>query len=170
MKYGFVLLSSLLLLTSCKKNGTKKINAGNITVTDAMGQPVGPADPSDWRFDDGWSAAEQALFNFADTASTAGMKQAAATRAGAYPNPASERINFYFSTDQPTLLKMVITDERLNLFYKDTRRLNSSSGYNFTLDLASGAYKNGSFYRIYYALYAEGGAIYKRGHGDFKRS
>src|SRR3954463_15363709 len=111
---AFVLL--LLLFTGCKKNGTKKIDAGNITVTDLFGQSMGATDPTDWRFDDKWSAEEQALFNFADTASMVGMKQATAARSAGYPNPASDRIAFSFSTDQPTVLKVVITDEQLNVF------------------------------------------------------
>jgi hypothetical protein len=168
MKSICILLSVMLLFTACKKNGTKKIDAGNITVTDAFGVPIGPVDASDWRFDDKWSAEEQALFNFADTMSTIGMKQAVTARSVAYPNPATDRIAFSFSSDQPTLLKVVITDENLNTLYKSASPLGSTSGANFVLDLTS-TFKKGTYYRIYYALYADGAMMYKKGHGDFKR-
>jgi hypothetical protein len=169
MKSLFTGIFLLLLLTGCKKNGTKKIDAGKITTTDLFGQSTGATDPSDWRFDDKWSAEEQALFNFADTASLVGTKQAATTRSAGYPNPASERIAFSFTADQPSLLKVVITDEQLNILYKSASPINATSSSNFMLDLTSGQYKKGSYYRIYYTLYAEGAMMYKRGHGDFQR-
>jgi hypothetical protein len=170
MKACYTIVLLLIFITACKKNGTKKIDAGNITVTDAFGQPVGPTDPSDWRFDDKWSAEEMALFNFADTASMTGMKQAVSARSICYPNPASDQMAFHFDADQPTFLKMVITDEQLNILYKSAYGLFTPQGANFIMDLTSGPYKRGQYYRVYYALYAEGAPVYKKGHGDFRRS
>jgi len=163
-KIAFV-FSLVLLVLSCKK---EVINAHGITYTDAIGNNIGAVDASDWRFDDSWSSKEQALFNFADTVNTTGLLQADNNFAIAYPNPASNAINFHFSTNRSTLVKWVITDEKLNPLLKNYFII--SSNYGFAVDLTSGGFSSGNYYRLYYALYSQGGVLYKRGHGDFKKN
>jgi hypothetical protein len=162
--YKISLVFCLLLTNSCKK---ELINAHGITETDSIGNNIGAVDASDWRFDDSWNSKEQALFNFADTVNTTGFLQADNNFGIAFPNPASNVINFHFSSNKLTLVKWVITDENLHPLQKNYFTV--SGGYNFAVDLSTGGYTPGNYYRIYYALYAQGGIAYRRGHGDFKK-
>ena len=152
------------IIVSCKKD---KINARSITSTDALGNVTGSVDASDWRFDDSWNSKEQALFNFADTVNTTGLLQADNNFAIAYPNPATTLISFHFATNKSTLAKWVITDEELHVLMKGYFIFNSN--YDFTIDLTNAGFSTGNYYRIYYGLYSQGGVLYRRGHGDFKR-
>jgi hypothetical protein len=157
--------SLVLFVLSCKK---EVINAHGITYTDAIGNNIGAVDASDWRFDDSWNSKEQALFNFADTVNTNGLLQSDNNFAIAYPNPATTVINFHFSSNRSTLVKWVITDEKLNPLLKNYFII--SSNYGFAADLTTGGFSSGEFYRIYYAFYSQGGVLYRRGHGDFKKN
>jgi len=150
---------------SCKK---ETINAHGITATDAIGNNIGSVDASDWRFDDSWNSKEQSLFNFADTVNTTGLLQAENNFAIAYPNPATTVINFHFATNKYTMVKWVITDEKLNPLVKNYFKFGGN--YDFAVDLTTAGFSPGNYYRIYYAFYSQGGVIYKRGHGDFKRN
>ena len=104
----------LLFVVNCKKDGRNKINARAITQTDNLGNLIGTADPTDWRFDDQWSNEEFALFNFADTVNRAGLLQADTVSGIAYPNPATDVIRFTFATNKSTLIKIIIVDEDLH--------------------------------------------------------
>lgn len=163
-----------LLLAGCKKDKAYKIDASKITATDENGDLNGEIDPTDWRSDDTWNEKELALFNFGDTISTWGMQKAATCSAGASPNPASAVIMFTFSATQPTLLKIAITDEYLNVIITRAVRLESySAGVNpnigLGIDVRNSKFKQPGYYRIYYAFYSQDGTLYKKGHGDFKK-
>ncbi len=43
-----------------------------------------------------------------------------------------------------------------------------SQNVSFSLNLATGAYKAGQRYRLYYVLYDNANAVYLKGHGDIK--
>jgi hypothetical protein len=154
----------LAIIISCKKD---LINAHGITVTDQIGNIMGATDPSDWRFDDSWNSKEQVLFNFADTVNTTNFQQADNNFAIAYPNPATTVINFHFASNKLTMAKWVITDEKLHPLLKNYFIF--SSNYSFAVDLTMNGFASGNYYRLYYALYSQGGVLYKRGHGDFKK-
>jgi hypothetical protein len=175
MKFRSILFgfTFLLFAPNCKKDGKNKINARSITSTDKLGNLIGTADPTDWRFDDQWSNEVLALLDFADTVNRAGLLQADTVSAIAYPNPAADVIGFTFATNRSTLIKMVIVDENLhplvNYYQKLIRSGQSFAFLNVQFDLTSNGFSSGNYYRIYYALYSESG-LYKRGHGDFKRN
>jgi len=162
-----------LALIGCNKDKPFKINASKITEVDENGEVTGAVDPSDWRFDDQWNEKELALFNFGDTINTSGMAKAIKCSASLAPNPASAVIMLSFQTSQPTLLKWVITDEDLNVLFTKALRLESSTGIDpnrgFGLDVRNSKFTHPGFYRVYYALYSQGGQLYKKGHGDFQK-
>src|SRR5262249_49849793 len=136
----FVLALFLLPTMACKK---ELINAHRITSTDSSGNLTGDVDASDWRFDDSWNSKEQSLFNFGTNLNTTGLLQSDTNFAIAYPNPAMNAINFYFSTSQPTLVKWVITDEKLKPLLQNYFFVSGS--YNFMIDLTGGQFATGSY-------------------------
>jgi hypothetical protein len=162
---SLVIFTCFLVIASCEKD---EINAHGITFTDAIGNQNGAVDASDWRFDDNWSSKEQGLFNFADTVNTTGLLQAENNFAIGYPNPASNAINFHFATNKSTMVKWVITDEKLKSILKNYFIF--AGNYDFAIDLTTAEFTPGNYYRIYYAFYSQGGVVYKRGHGDFKKN
>jgi hypothetical protein len=157
----------------CKKDKIYKVDASKITSTDENGDLTGEVDSSDWRFDDTWNEKEFALFNFGDTVSKWGMGKATALSAIAAPNPASSVIMFTFRADQPTLLKIAVTDEYLNVIYTKAVRLEKYSNVDpnigLGIDVRNSKFTHPGFYRIYYAFYSQDGILYKKGHGDFKK-
>jgi hypothetical protein len=173
MRITCLALAISICFASCKKDKPFHIDASKISFVDENGDPAGDTDPSDWRFDDDWNGQENALFNFADSVSVVGMQKAFHCSAGAAPNPASGVIMFSFSADKPTLLKMVITDEFLNIVFKKAVRLTNTGNANpnigIGMDVRNGSFKQSGYYRVYYALYAYDGFIYKKGHGDFQK-
>jgi len=158
---------------SCQKDKPFRIDASKINFVDENGVSNGDIDPSDWRFDDDWKGQETALFNFADTVSTIGMQKAFSCSADATPNPSSAVMMLSFSADKPTLLKIVVTDEYLNIISKRAVRLEQHSIVNpnigIGIDVRNARYIKGGYYRVYYAFYAFDGLMYKRGHGDFQK-
>lgn len=162
-----------VLICGCKKEKTYKVDASKITEVDENGDRTGAVDPTDWRFDDQWNAKELALFNFGDTIPTRGMMKATNFSAIAAPNPASAVMMLNFSANEPTLLKWVITDESLDILFTKVVRLerysNVDPNMGFGIDVRNNKFKRPGFYRVYYAFYSQGGELYKKGHGDFKK-
>jgi hypothetical protein len=101
------------------------------------------------------------------------MQPATSTSALAQPNPADSVMYLTFRSNRNTLLKWVMTDEYLNVI--DRRALRLENSYNidpnvgFGMNVKSSKFKQPGFYRIYYAFYYQGGILYKKGHGDFKK-
>jgi hypothetical protein len=173
MRIPRIVLIVLLVFSACKKEQAYKINASAITEVDENGDRTGSVDPTDWRFDDQWNDKELSLFNFGDSITTWGMQKATNFSAGAAPNPASAVMMLSFSSNQPTLLKWVITDEYLNVLFTKAVRLerysNVDPNMGFGIDVRNSKFKEPGYYRVYYALYSQGGELYKKGHGDFKK-
>jgi len=173
MKYILLGLCFCLLFLECKKEKAFKIDASKITAVDENGDPNGETDPTDWKFVDEWNAKELALFNFGDTVSTLGMQQATAFSALVAPNPTASDFSLTFRTNQPTLLKWIITDEYLNVLfarvYRMEKNINIDPNVGFGLNAQNSRFKGPGYYRVYYAFYSQGGILYKKGHGDFKK-
>jgi hypothetical protein len=173
MKYLLLVILTIITISGCKKETDFKIDASGITYVDENGDPTGVADPTDWRFDDEWNDKEVALFNFGDTVSTLGMQPASSLSALVQPNPADSVFYLTFMANRNTLLKWVITDEYLNVVSRKVVRLENSYNLNpnigFAMDVRSSKYKKSGYYRVYYAFYYQGGILYKKGHGDFKK-
>jgi hypothetical protein len=174
MKIPFIAFILLLLFSACKREQDFKIDASAITEFDENGDRTGSVDPTDWRFDDQWNNKELSLFNFGDSITTWGMQKATSFSAGAAPNPVSTVMMLSFSANHPTLLKWVITDENLNVLLTRVARLerysNVDPNMGFGIDvMRNSKFEQGRYYRVYYALYSQGGELYKKGHGDFKK-
>ena len=171
--FTLIIIVFFVLTTGCKKDKPYKIDASKITEVDENGDGTGAVDPTDWRFDDEWNEKELALFNFGDTVTTWGMAKAYTCSAQIAPNPASDNVMLSFRTSQPTLLKWVITDEYLNVLFTKVYRLENAYGIDpnvgFGLSVRNSKFTHPGFYRVYYALYAQGGQLYKKGHGDFRK-
>jgi hypothetical protein len=173
MRITVLVVAISICFTTCKKDKPFHIDATKINFVDENGVSNGETDPTDWRFDDAWNGHETALFNFADSVSVVGMQKAVNCSADGFPNPTSSVITFYFSADKPTLLKMVITDEFLNIVFQKAVRLQNTGNVNpnigISMDVRSSRFKQSGYYRVYYAFYAYDGFIYKKGHGDFQK-
>ncbi len=137
-------------------NGTNTvavIDVGGIVERDDQNLVIDSAsmDATDWRFDDVWTADEQALFS----GMASGCTPHDSISLDCYPNPSSGTFNLESSRD--VSYSLAIVDPSLAVI--GTRDLDTNT--TLSLDLAS---FSGDTLRIYY-LATEGNCDYA-GHGD----
>ncbi len=169
----------LLLMMACAKDEessdtpapqgpTPVFDPTTITAMDANGDPIGTADPNDWRTDDTFAAWEQALFS----ANAAGTLQ---------PVSAINKVLFWANPVQSGLANLQMSSfaelRRIKLVYVDryaaikaTRQYTiPGPGANMDLDLlTAGGLQDGQHYRLYYQALTEDSLVVLQGHGDFQ--
>lgn len=136
-----------------------------ITSVDALGNPTGTADPTDWTADASWSETETAFFR-TDPVDMSGCTVTSVVMQAASPNPTTARqTTLLFTTDTTTFIRIAVVDQQLNK--KDFFQFKTDPGLNaFIIPFSSTRYLANNYYRVYYSFDAPGKAFYYKGHGD----
>ncbi len=167
MKLATPLLSLLLAvpLLHCGKSTPFTVDMTGITAVDALGNPIGANDPTDWTADASWSETETAFFR-TDPVDMSGCTVTSVAMRAASPNPTTARqITLLFTTDTTTFIRIAVVDQQLNK--KDFFQFKTDPGLNaFIIPFSSTLYPANNYYRIYYSFDAPGKAFYYKGHGD----
>jgi len=167
--WKFLILSLVVLFSSCTDDLSSEISASGITETDEYGSNCGLVDQTDWRLDDKWTKQEEDLFSATNAIGKSATFDYSMSdivpvppqlNIIAYPNPFMDRImlsvrsfNHYSIRVIDTNLNVVISYDNLTA---ESLTINSTS-----------AMGNNQIYRIYYKLYSN--EITYRGHGDIRR-
>jgi hypothetical protein len=167
-----ILLLVILFLYSCGKASpvpdeiTNQVDTQSISNTNLNGLSLGQVDPTDWTKDENWMASETALLltptaaQLANTADTGTVSPYLAI-----PNPLVTQFNWSFNTTKPALVQMVITDNLLNVKWRQF--VSSQVGNNsVNFSMPEGDYLTNRNYRLYYAFYCTARGLYYKGHGD----
>lgn len=153
-------------LFSCGKASKFAGGFSKFTPTNTNGENVGTIDPTDWRLDDKFTKAENALFD--DSLVNKGQCVLGSNRVVVYPN--ANNGNFFFSFDQLSVfnlvedLHFVVLNQNFQTIKTGTININQSLG-TVIIDCSS-LVNNGDFLRIYYIL--RNNSCSYRGHGDIK--
>ncbi len=169
MKFIYIVwvIIGLSILTSCDKTTPFIIDVSVITSRDALGNPNGSVDNTDWTEDVSWNETEKSLF-LTDPIDMTGAEVASVSIEPVYPNPCVSTTTLQFTVSKITWIRIAIVDEKLNKL----------AFFSFKTDIGLNAYhipfdplkfKTNNNYRIYYSFDAPGNAMYYKGHGDVRR-
>ena len=156
-----ILLFSFLYF-SCKKD---IVNFSGYTATDAVGNPMGNVDNSDWTFDVNWKKEEIDKINLLTPASLTGTTTGTITIFPAYPNPCVNNFGFALNTSTKCAIRLALCDESLNQKWTGTQVLNPGFN-NIIIGPDPSQMSKPGLYRLYYVFDAEGQLMFKKGHGD----
>ena len=166
MKFIYTVLGILCLaiLTSCDKATPFTIDASSITSRDALGNPIGTVDNTDWAEDVSWNETEKSLF-ITDPIDMMGAEVSNVSIQPAYPNPCRYQTTMQFTVSKITWIRIAVVDEKLNkLAFFSFKTESGLNAYHIPFD--SLKFKVNNNYRIYYSFDAPGNAMYYKGHGD----
>lgn len=167
MKSSFFICISacLFAIAACDKTTPFTIDVSNITATDALGNPIGSEDNTDWTMDANWSETEKSFFR-TDPVDLSGTTIATITMQAAYPNPTETRnITFLFTASSITYLRIALVDAQLNKlsFYSFTTVVGLNA---IRIPFEETKFPANKNYRLYYSFDAPGTLMYYKGHGD----
>lgn len=158
-------LLSCLAFVQCEKSNPFTVDMTQITAVDALGNPTGTADPTDWAADATWSETETAFFR-TDPVDLSGSSVTTVTMKPATPNPTQARqVTLLFTTDTVTFIRIAVVDQQL--YKKGFFQFKTDPGLNaFNIPLPAASFPANAYYRIYYSFDAPGKPFYYKGHGD----
>lgn len=170
MKNIALFVTVILLLTACNKDNTSKdISIEGFRITDYYGNFLfyqGTPD-NDWKFSGGLNDQEMALFNFEPGINIDNtVVSEINTAVEAYPNPCFDRLSLLLNLKDSVLVKIVITDEKLNVLTKQAFKAADLLNIQFALD--ANQYPSKSSRRVYYSISAKDNLNYKTGYGDIR--
>jgi hypothetical protein len=156
----FILL--LLANLSCKKN---VVNFTGYTATDALGNPMGSVDNSDWTFDQLWKSEEVDNMERITPADLTGTSTGSITIFPAYPNPCSDQFGIALNSSTKCVIRLALCDESLRQKWVGSQVLNPGFN-NIIISPDPSEMRSLTLYRLYYVFDAEGQLMFKKGHGD----
>ncbi|MGE0076421.1 MAG: hypothetical protein AB7S48_01025 [Bacteroidales bacterium] len=168
MKIGLLLalvLSMSLLFLACSKGNNDEITISGITERNYNGELTGDFDATDWLNDNNFSEKINSLFIFEDTVNYETSK-ISTVEIVEYPNPVENIFYLHFNLSDDTVIKFVIVDESLKVYFKYASKLKIG---NNLLAIQAEKLPRNKYFRIYYAFYDNSKTIYYRGHGDIKK-
>ena len=154
-----------LLFFACSKDNNEVITISGITERNNNGELIGNFDGTDWLNDNNIPEIVNSLFNFEDTANYE-TAEISTVEIVEYPNPVENIFNLHFNLSNETVIKFVIVDESLKVYYKYASKLNAG---NNLLAIQTEQLPRNKYFRIYYAFYDNSRTIYYKGHGDIKK-
>ena len=166
MKFNYAVLFSIYLsaLTGCDKTTPFTIDVSAITSRDALGNPNGSVDNSDWTEDVSWNETEKSLF-ITDPIDMTDAEVASVSIQPVYPNPCVSTTTLQFTVSKITWIRIAIVDENLNkLAFFSFKTDSGLNAYHIPFDPL--IFKVNKNYRIYYSFDAPGNPMYYKGHGD----
>ena len=166
MKFSYAVLFIICLsvLSSCDKTTPFTIDVSAITSTDALGNPNGSVDNTDWTKDVNWNETEKSLF-ITDPIDMTDAEVATVSVQPVYPNPFQTNTTLQFTVSKITWIRIAIVDEKLNkLAFFNFKTDSGLNAYHIPFDPL--IFKTNKNYRIYYSFDAPGNTMYYKGHGD----
>lgn len=162
--HAVLFIFCLFALTRCDKTTPFTIDVSAITSTDALGNPIGTTDNTDWTEDVDWTETEKSFF-MTDPVDMTGAEVATVNLQPAYPNPCQNQIALQFTVSKPTYLRIAIVDEQLKkLSFYEFLTDGGLNAYNIPFNPS--VFSINKNYRIYYTFNAPGNEMYYKGHGD----
>src|SRR5690606_20103257 len=171
MKQFFLFVLFVSALFACKKKEKSPHSAENTDFTsiqqyDVHAVHIGSlGDASDDYKNEEWPDWVYDLFIPLDTANILGYKKSEVTIDRLYPNPCADTQTLRYFATQPVNLKLVIIDQRKNVYLRQSYHLYSTIhdiGLKYdTLDMQAGNY-----YRMFYAFSAENHPFFYKVHID----
>jgi hypothetical protein len=165
-----------LFITSCSKEtengGTLQLqfvstSIKGITKRDMNGALLGPIDVTDWNTNDLFPAAINSHFNFTDTLDYTGADTSTLDIV-CYPNPFQQINIIRINSTNPTILKLILTDETDTIYMQFSFALHSGDNpLVFNLDDAN--LQSNKLYRLYYKFYNQQKKNYASGHGELQK-
>lgn len=172
-----IILLITLVITSCSKESEENANGGTmqfvstsisgITMRDMNGAFIGTIDASDWKTNDLFPATINAHFNFTDTLDYTGADTSTLDIV-CYPNPFQQINVLRINSTNPTILKLILTDETNTIYMQYSFVLNSGDN-PLIFDLGDPNIQSNKLYRLYYKLYDAQKKNYASGHGDIEK-
>jgi hypothetical protein len=169
--HRFIFLSvitSLLLLCSCKKDASFYYDFTQYTSTDATGNLIGQTDSTDWGYDNTWTSAESKLLSFKDTLVINDTATGYIHLSSAFPNPSGGTFFIGVDTERECKMKAVFVNEQFQILHYLSRKF--TGGPILTVHDFSGytSFHKGKNYRMYYGFYNSKDSLYYKGHGDLR--
>lgn len=156
-----LLLAVAMTAVTCKRN-TSGIDITGYTSTDALGNPNGSQDNSDWTVNESWSNDVENLFSAIPTGNLTGTNAGTVSMYPAYPNPCQ---NVYYLAVTPTTscnMRFVIINENFAILQSGT--VEAEPGINtYAIDISS---ISAGLYRMYYSFESQTIPMFHKGHGD----
>lgn len=138
----------------------EKIYFTGVSLTDENGQAMSSPDPTDWRWDDQWTAAEIVLFPGASASLCAGPDSLILHPA--FPNPAHNALGLHFISSPRFNWDFRIVDENLQIIFNLDDYAAHAGSNNISLDVSQLSVTD--TLRLYYQARSSN-CVY-RGHGD----
>ena len=154
---------------SNKNSSGSAINIEGFDLFDANGVYISHygIHDKDWHFDDSLSANELKLFNFETSFNLKNTKPSIIRKNMlAYPIPCYHSLALNVQSPDSVLLKIVITDENLNVIEKHSFK--TKGDLNFVISLDEEKYPLGTARRLYFSASADHAPNYQVGFGDIK--
>ena len=166
-KHAVLFIFCLSALSGCDKTTPFTIDVSAITSTDALGNPIGSTDNTDWTEDASWNESEKSLF-LTDPIDMTDAEVASVSMQPVYPNPCQTNTSLQFTVSKITWIRIAIVDEKVNkLAYFSFKTDSGLNAYHIPFDPL--IFKVNKNYRLYYSFDAPGHAMYYKGHGDVRR-
>jgi len=175
MKYPFTAFFLVILLlfdTGCKKKSSEsnndclsKLDFTKITYTNDVGQTLSN-DPTDWTNDSLWCEQEYGLFSTSNLNLTGSDTSKLFTIL--FPNPLRDLGMYVVIKPKLCPFQCAIVNRSFQVL--DTFSIPNQTG-TIIVDRHfsdSSKYKQGEYYRIYYAAHCSQKLFFFKGHGDFK--
>lgn len=157
-----VLLIAVAMTVSCTRN-TSGIDISGYTATDALGNPMGSTDASDWTVNESWSNDEENVFSGIPTGDLTGTNAGTVSMYPAYPNPCQNMYSITVTATTSCNMRFVLVNENLTILQSGTYEVDpGTSTYSIYIDsnIPDG------LYRMYYSFEAQSMPMFHKGHGD----
>jgi hypothetical protein len=161
-----LIIFTVHLFYSCKKESHAGYNFTEITATDANGTSTGTTDTTDWGYDTNWSTAETKLLSFKDTVKANDTATGYVQLSPVFPNPSTGIILMGVDVEKACKMKAVLVNKQFQILHYLSRPFTGGpilTAYDFT---SLTAFRRGNYYRMYYGFYNANDSLYYKGHGD----
>ena len=171
---NLITLLITLIVTSCSKESENVSTLHNvspsisgITMRDMNGNLIGTVDAFDWNANDLFPVVINSYFNFSDTLDYSGA-DTSTLNLFCYPNPFQQLVSLYINNSNPTICKLILTDETNTIYIQQSYNLLNGSNQLY-FDLGDSSLHSNKLFRFYYKFYNEQKECYASGHGDLEK-